>query len=160
MKLPEEVSRLLAVFRVFGQEMYVVGGAVRDDQLGKPIRDYDLALREADKDIEELKLLADRFGMSLRILSNPQYGGLCVNMKKTGLEIEVMTFKDKTIEERIEEFPVNVSKVYLDADGVVVKHPDFIKYQKTKELVFDFSNAGGTQEQHDAYELKIRRKFA
>ena len=164
MKLPEEVSRLLTIFRTaYGQEMYVVGGAVRDTVLNKPINDYDIFLQRdsTDKEIdrEELRILSQRTGFLFSSTGSREYLGECfVNMSKEGPEIEVM-ISNKTIFEYIEDFPVNVSKVFLKEDGTIHKHDDFIEYEKTKELVFDFSNAGGTEEKHIAYEEKIRAKF-
>lgn len=164
MKLPEEVSRLLSIFRtVYNQEMYVVGGAVRDTVLNKPINDYDIFLQrdgtDHEIDIEELRILSNRAGFIFSSTGSSEYLGECfVKMSKEGLEIEVM-ISSKTIYEYIEDFPVNVSKVFLQEDGTIHKHNDFLKYEQTKELVFDFSNAGGTEEKHTAYEEKIRAKF-
>lgn len=159
MKLPTEVKVLLGVFRAFGQEMYVVGGAVRDHVLGKEIRDYDMYLQTADKDEEELRILADRMGMEFRLLSKPEYGGLCVNMRKGDIEIEVMGC-NVSIEERINQFPVNVSMVYLKEDGTIFRHRKFQEYVCDGKLLFDWSESDNLRETQDAYELKIRRKFA
>jgi hypothetical protein len=41
--IPKEVKQLYDLFSEKGFELYVVGGAVRDTLLGKPIKDYDLA---------------------------------------------------------------------------------------------------------------------
>ena len=164
MKLPEEVSRLLTIFHtLYGQEMYVVGGAVRDTVLNKQINDYDIFLQKdesnPDLDKQELRILAQRAGFLFSSTGDSTYHGeYFVNMTKGDLEIEVM-ISNKTIYEYIEDFPVNVSKVFLKEDGTIYKHEDFLEYEKTKELIFDFSNAGGTEEKHLAYEEKIRAKF-
>ena len=160
MKLPQEVQTILGVFRCFGQEIYLVGGAVRDHVLGKEIRDYDLALRMTDdKDIDELKILASRLGLQFGMLCKPEYGGLCVKLWNNSIDIEVMGYSHESIHDRIAEFPVNVSKVYLDENGTVQKHADFVEFEETRVLHFDFTNSGGDQDKQDTYELKIRRKF-
>ena len=41
--IPKEVKQLYDLFSEKGFELYIVGGAVRDTLLGKPIKDYDLA---------------------------------------------------------------------------------------------------------------------
>ena len=66
MKLPEEVSRLLSIFRtVYGQEMYVVGGAVRDTVLNKQINDYDIFLQRDGTDQVTYTVTMGRFLIQL-----------------------------------------------------------------------------------------------
>lgn len=43
MPVPSEVKQLHKLFQDNGYELYIVGGAVRDTLLGRPIKDYDFA---------------------------------------------------------------------------------------------------------------------
>jgi tRNA nucleotidyltransferase/poly(A) polymerase len=43
MPIPKEIKQIYKIFVKSGFELYVVGGAVRDTLLNKPIKDYDLA---------------------------------------------------------------------------------------------------------------------
>lgn len=159
MKLPQEVQTILGVFRCFGQEIYLAGGAVRDHVLGKEIKDYDIFLQSEKGDLDELYILADRMGMVIQPfwLSGPYSGA---RLTKGDLTIEVIGYMGITWEERLSHFPVNVSKVYLNEKGIIVTSDAFNIYRDTGDLIFDWSNATCSQEKQDAYELKIRRKFA
>ena len=159
MKLPQEVQIILGVFRCFGQEIYLAGGAVRDHVLGKEIRDYDIFLDSAKGDLDELRILADRMGMVIQPFSfNGPYSG--ARLTKGNLTIEVIGYMGIAWEERLAHFPVNASKVYLNEEGIIVESEQFNIYRETQDLVFDWSHATCSQEKQDAYELKIRRKFS
>lgn len=52
--IPKEVRQLYNLFVKNGFELYVVGGAVRDTLLGKPIKDYDLATDAPPDTVEKM----------------------------------------------------------------------------------------------------------
>lgn len=54
MSIPKDVLAIKDVFVKNGKKLYVVGGAVRDGILNKPIKDYDLATDANPDDVEEM----------------------------------------------------------------------------------------------------------
>lgn len=53
-RLPPEVRKLAARFRDAGHELYVVGGAVRDAILRRPVTDYDFATSATPEEVQRL----------------------------------------------------------------------------------------------------------
>lgn len=80
---PEEVSEVAQTLHKAGFQCYLIGGAVRDQLLGKPAKDFDLT---SDARPEEVKKLFPRV-----IPTGIQHGTVTV-MKGT-LPIEITTFR-------------------------------------------------------------------
>src|SRR5207237_3998655 len=53
------VERLAHVFAEDGRSLYLVGGPVRDELLGLPVRDYDFTTAAEPEDIKRLLRAAD-----------------------------------------------------------------------------------------------------
>jgi len=54
MPVPKEVKQLYNLFKKNGFKLYIVGGAVRDTLLDKPIKDYDLATDAPPTKVEDM----------------------------------------------------------------------------------------------------------
>ncbi len=54
MKIPSAVRELASVFRAAGYECHLVGGAVRDLLLGRPLTDFDIATNALPDDVSRL----------------------------------------------------------------------------------------------------------
>lgn len=52
--IPEDIKQIYDTFKKHNYKLYIVGGAVRDSLLGKPIKDYDLATDALPDVVEEL----------------------------------------------------------------------------------------------------------
>lgn len=51
---PKELKKIFACFDQAGEELYVVGGAVRDHLLGRPVHDYDLTTSALPEQVAEI----------------------------------------------------------------------------------------------------------
>lgn len=54
MSIPEDVLQISNVFKKNNYKLYIVGGAVRDFLLKKPIKDYDLATDAVPDTVEQM----------------------------------------------------------------------------------------------------------
>jgi hypothetical protein len=166
MKLPYEVQEIMEVM-TNGHRMptYVVGGAVRDHVLGKEIRDYDMLVQLRGASVVSalviIKNLALSIGFTIGIeCCSELAGGGHIKLKRGALDVEIAVDGTMTLDQYIETFPVNVSKIYRTTVGRINQSKAFVEYVRFRKLIFNWENSGGTQEKQDAYELKIRRKFA
>lgn len=151
---------LLSVFRLaYGDTIYLAGGAVRDYVLGNTINDYDLYLRSKDpiKDIDELKILGRRMGFTITMKVCVEYGVFAVTLEKAGLTIQVMN-TDLCMEDLLKSFPANCTRLYLDDEGNIVKSEDFKEFEETREIKWDFSYSGGTEETQAIYRAKLEAR--
>lgn len=142
MKLPFEVKAILNSYSVYQQPAYIAGGAVRDSIFDKPIKDWDIFIQSEDgKDEAELRILADRIGMSFCVLgeADPAYNKLgfdVYQLRKDDLIIECVVSKE-TIDEAIDRFSCNASQVYWDHNkGEEVYTDQFAEFLCTGTLVF------------------------
>jgi tRNA nucleotidyltransferase/poly(A) polymerase len=81
LSVPNEIKQLHSLFQKNGNKLFIVGGAVRDTLLGKPIKDYDLA---TDLPAPEVAKLLDannirnigtgvKFGVINAFINNEEY---------------------------------------------------------------------------------------
>lgn len=169
MKLPQQVETLLFVYKhVYKQNIHLAGGAVRDyiTQYWKDaqIADYDLFLesQNAQIEIDELRILADRLKLDFQILSScsanisnelDQYGypWVTVRLSSTDIQIDVI-ISDMSIEKHIDRFSCNASKVYMDENFKIVTTDEFDEWIRTGVLKF-------ITDVDAKYEAKIRKRF-
>ena len=89
MPIPDEIRKLAAAYKDHGEELYVVGGAVRDFMLDKNPKDYDLATGATpDKSLDIIKKLGYKtteVGKSF---------GVVVAIPPSGEEYEIATFRE------------------------------------------------------------------
>jgi len=83
--LPEEVKIILNRIMQEGGQAYVVGGAVRDALLGRPVNDWDVATSLHPDDIERV------FSFARTIPTGKKYGTVTVIIN--GMPVEVTTFR-------------------------------------------------------------------
>lgn len=88
MPIPKEIRQLYDLFRKNGSELYVVGGAVRDTLLDKPIKDYDLA---TDLPAPKVAKLLDDNGIR-NIGTGAKFG--VINAFIGDEEYEIATFRE------------------------------------------------------------------
>lgn len=87
MPIPKEVLELHAIFKRNKYELFIVGGAVRDVLLSKPIKDYDLAT-DAVPDVVE-KILKQA---KVRTIATGKSFGV-INAYINDEEFEIATFR-------------------------------------------------------------------
>jgi len=92
MDIPKEIQNLYDLFRKNGSELYVVGGAVRDTLLDKPIKDYDLA---TDLPAPKVAKLLDDNGIK-NIGTGAAFG--VINAFIGDEEYEIATFREDSKE--------------------------------------------------------------
>ena len=143
MKLPMQVEWILTTFRVFEDQIYLAGGAVRDTLLNKDIKDYDIFLESHNhtRNVKELSIIADRCNLEIEVLDS--YEGLerhieefvLVKLFNKDINIDVIV-SNEPIEVHMARFSANISCVYLDEGGAVVKGERFLDYERTKIVRF------------------------
>jgi tRNA nucleotidyltransferase/poly(A) polymerase len=85
--IPSDIKQIQQVFKKNGYKLYVVGGAVRDSLLNKPIKDYDLATDAVPDVVEEMMAKAD-----LRTIPTGKAFGV-INVFTDQGEYEIATFR-------------------------------------------------------------------
>ncbi len=81
MQLPSSVNFALSKLETFGYEAYVVGGAVRDAMLGRPLHDYDITTSASPEEIKSV------FSDFHTILTGEKHGTVTVVIDSMPLEI-------------------------------------------------------------------------
>ena len=77
MFIPEGIARILQKLEDNGYEAYVVGGAVRDDIMGRKVNDYDITTSAPADETERIfkdetvATLGKKFGIFRAFLSLP-----------------------------------------------------------------------------------------
>tara|TARA_R110000796_G_scaffold134681_1_gene250464 strand:- start:2483 stop:3625 length:1143 start_codon:yes stop_codon:yes gene_type:complete len=88
MLVPSEVKQLHSLFVKNGFNVYIVGGAVRDTLMGKPIKDYDLATDAPPETVEKMLKTA-----GIRTIGTGAAFGV-INAYVNGEEYEIATFRE------------------------------------------------------------------
>lgn len=104
-KLPTEVIKIIKLFNKKGFKIYIVGGAVRDIIMGKPVYDWDFTTNATPEQM--LSFLKDAF-------YDNKFGTVGIKIKKFQRPFEITTFRTE--------------KNYKDQ-----RHPSEIKWGKTLE---------------------------
>ena len=81
--LPKEVSEILEKFQKAGYEIYIVGGAVRDLLMNRPVHDWDFTTKAKPEEI--LKMLPDGF-------YNNKFGTVGITVRSNGV-FEITTMR-------------------------------------------------------------------
>ena len=85
MKLPSAVNFALSKLETFGYEAFVVGGAVRDAMLGRPLHDYDVTTSASPDEIKSV------FADFHPILTGEKHGTVTVVID--GVPLEITTYR-------------------------------------------------------------------
>lgn len=88
MPVPNEVKQLHSLFIKNGFQLYIVGGAVRDTLMGKPIKDYDLATDAPPEMVEKMLKSA-----GIRTIGTGAAFGV-INAYVNDEEYEIATFRE------------------------------------------------------------------
>ena len=92
-----------------GYEAYLVGGAVRDTVLDKPNKDYDIC---TNMPLPQIKELFPKFHIMKP--NNHRNTGV---MRFNNLEIEISTYKGKSIQEDLSNRDFTINAIALDKNG-------------------------------------------
>lgn len=119
----------------------IAGGAVRDAILGKPIRDIDMFVEDAP----DLDVLGSIFGVKFSKFEHEFDYNEDEDRKSQivavwhgegeGNVYGVDIIQVDDIEQRIDEFPDNISQVYIDARGLTLM-PEFINGHMHKRMTY------------------------
>jgi len=140
-ELPTEVNIL---FEIFGDEIRLVGGAVRDLLLGKKVNDFDFATRclpqETTKILEKNKIKAVptgvKFGTITAVMNgkNFEITTLRKDSKTDGRHCNPEFVDDYFLDAQRRDFTVNA--LYLDLAGLVTDYFDGISDLENKKVRF------------------------
>lgn len=92
MDIPEDIRKIQKVFKSKGKDLYLVGGAVRDSLLKKPIKDWDLAT-DATPD-EVIQMLKFESFITNIIETGKSFG--VINALTDNDEYEIATFRSES----------------------------------------------------------------
>jgi len=87
--IPDDIRRLHKVFKANGFQLFIVGGAIRDSILRKPIKDWDLATNMLTDDV--IKMLRPQKFITNIIETGVKFG--VVNAFTANDEYEIATFR-------------------------------------------------------------------
>ena len=134
MPLPSAVNFALSKLESFGHEAYVVGGAVRDAMLGRPLHDYDITTSASPEEIKSV------FADFHTILTGEKHGTVTVVVD--GMPLEITTYRvdgDYTDGRRPDsvEFTKNITEDLARRDFTV----NAMAYSPTRGLCDPFGGA-------------------
>ncbi len=140
---------IAAIFNTYNPDSArICGGYLRDVLTGREPKDIDVIVQHTDSsDVREIRILADRLGCKVTD-THSSYGeysddcGACgdfvgvvkLHHEKTNMAIDVILTKP-TPAERIEIFPANSSRVWLEGDKLCYTD-DFAQFVEDHKLVF------------------------
>jgi len=144
MEIPSDLRSLHDTFRGEGEELYIVGGAVRDTLLGKTPKDYDLTTGASPEAV--LDILSQDPGNRMD-LTGKAFGVVRV-WTTAGNEYEIATFRkdvtpgrrpevelNATIEDDVKRRDLTVNALFYDlAAGEVVDYAGGIEDIKNKKI--------------------------
>ncbi|WP_353894187.1 HD domain-containing protein [Proteinivorax hydrogeniformans] len=129
-----EILKVIQSYKEDGREIYVVGGFVRDNLLGKSTKDIDIVCRNSKSLAEKI---AQRLGGSFIPLDRKN-GIYRVALKDNKFMLDVGCFTDDIKSDLLKrDFTVNAMAVSLE---------DYLAYGITESTVIDV--AGGMQDLH------------
>lgn len=135
-----EIVPIDELIQIFGEETYLIGGAVRDTILDKTVSDLDLMTRMPFAKV--LKSLED-LGFKENDGIKFNEGGFSVkrevgviNMMLTGREIQVASIGDTTIEDLVATADVNLNCCAFSLGSRSIVNPACLATIQNKELSF------------------------
>lgn len=112
LKIPTTIQDIINNITKSGFEAYLVGGAVRDTIIGKKSKDYDIC---TNMPLQQIKELYPNF--HLMKPNNNRNTGI---MRLNNLEIEISTYKGKTLLEDLSNRDFTINAIALDKDGNLI----------------------------------------
>ena len=117
--IPKDVNRISKVFKDNGYQLFIVGGAVRDSMLGKPIKDWDLATDAVPDDV--IRMLKMQSFVTNVIETGKAFG--VINALTANDEYEIATFRRD----------ISHNKKDLDSFLTYLNGVDITKYELFKD---------------------------
>lgn len=158
--LPTEVQK---IFKIFGSEIRLVGGCVRDLILQKSIKDFDFATslkpQEVIKILKKYQITAIptglKYGTITAVLNgkNFEITTLRIDKNQQGRACEVEFTDNFKADAARRDFTINA--IYIDHLGKIYDYFDGIKHLKQQKLIF----IGNSQERIKEDYLRIFRFF-
>lgn len=137
--LNETIKALLDQINQCGYEAYLVGGAVRDNILGRDNKDYDIC---TNMPLHLIKELYPKFHL-MKPNAHRNTGVLRLN----DLEIEISTFKGKSIEEDLSNRDFTINAIAVDKNGNIIDPFNGINaLQETKISLIDKEGRAFTED--------------
>ena len=109
LKIPTTIQEVINTITESGFEAYLVGGAVRDTIIGKESKDYDIC---TNMPLNMIKELYPNFHL-MKPNNNRNTGIMRIN----NLEIEISTYKGKSIQEDLSNRDFTINAIALDKNG-------------------------------------------
>ncbi len=141
LKLPLEVINL---FTIFGQEIRMVGGAVRDLLLDRQVKDFDFATTHTPNQIKEILSnnnikyvdLAEKFGTIIAVIDgkNFEITTLRQEYEYNGRHCLVKFTNDFYEDAKRRDFTINA--LYMDKDGLIYDYFDGVFDLEQKKIRF------------------------
>lgn len=156
----KDAQLITSIFNIYKEgSACIAGGYLRDVYIGREPKDIDILVQyESDADYKEVEILADRLGYDLKDYSD-QYGSVDTEgqlrnvftlMKYDKPCIDII-FLNCTVQERIENFPCSISKIWLDGSKLVL-HKEF-------EETIDIQTMTFRSDVTPEYEARLRGYF-
>ena len=149
------------VFNLFKVDSSIVaGGYLRDLDLGRTPKDVDVLVEyESDSDYGEVAIQARVHGYSVKMVGNV-YDTTSDNelrrifkLEKVGeLPIDVI-FLNIPVMDRVADFPCNLSQIYRNSCGTVMKTPAYECGVRDKTVIYNLLTL------RPNYEAKLRSYF-
>lgn len=149
------------------EEVYLVGGCIRDHVLGAPIKDYDIAIKVGRKRgggaISEGALrgwLTRRFAAGVICPTSAatysgEFDGIPIQnykFKYKGLDIDIIRVMEGTVLEWVNTFPCEASKVYYQFGTENFSISQAVRTKETNTFLYD-------DECPDEYWIRLKRKY-
>lgn len=110
MTLFQGASYVMNTLKTAGYEAYIVGGAVRDQVIGRPIHDIDVITNASIEQIEASFSRVIRVGI--------HHGTLLIPVK--GRPVEVSTFKGNCLEDDLRQRDFTVNAMAMTLEGEII----------------------------------------
>lgn len=124
--LPNEILALFSIFKEHHQQLYLVGGSVRNYLLQLPIHDYDFA---TDADIDKMQYMFIAYPFSVHV--NPTFQNVSIKMGNYKIEITRYRMEANYQNYRSPNSMIATNKFYMDilrrdfTCNTLAYHPDF-----------------------------------
>lgn len=172
-EFPIMIQVLKAVQKYIDPLAFIAGGSLFDLEEGRTPRDVDLFFYAGDNKpywntINLLNLVLEKESIEFEIMEwesseNFNYESnyiilRVINVKISGLKFQFVQLGEYGVaNERVKEFPLSTSQIYIDRDWVGVVRSDQYIYSKENKVIVNLSDGG--EDKHEVYISKIRNKL-
>ena len=126
--VPKHVFEILDTIEKKGYEAYLVGGIIRDTLLGRKNKDYDIA---TNMPLDDLRKIYN----SLTIMKENDHRNTGI-LKVNDDEIEISTYRGKTLEEDLSDRDFRMNALAADKDGNIIDKVNGLKDIEDKLYLF------------------------